>query len=94
MQIIDGKKTASEIKAEIAEEVKKIKQAGGKIPHLAAILVGTDGASETYVNYKIKDCEEVGFKSTHIRLDDTIQEEELLNEVRKINKNKDIDGGS
>lgn len=92
MQIIDGKKTASEIKAEIAEEVKKIKQAGSKIPHLAAILVGTDGASETYVNYKIKDCEEVGFKSTHIRLDDTIQEEELLDEVRKINKDKDIDG--
>ncbi|MBN1185903.1 MAG: bifunctional methylenetetrahydrofolate dehydrogenase/methenyltetrahydrofolate cyclohydrolase FolD [Bacteroidales bacterium] len=92
MQIIDGKKISGEIKAEIAEEVKKIKAAGGKTPHLAAILVGNDGASETYVNYKIKDCEEVGFKSTHIRLEDTITEEQLLAEVDKINKNKDIDG--
>ena len=92
MQIIDGKKISSEIKAEIAEKVKQIKASGGKTPHLAAILVGNDGASETYVNYKIKDCEEVGFKSSHIRLDDSITEEQLLAEVDKINKDKDIDG--
>lgn len=92
MQIIDGKKIANDIKSEIAEEVKRIKQSGGKIPHLATILVGNDGASMTYVNYKIKDCEEVGYKSTHLHLEDSISEDQLLEEVKKNNNNKDIDG--
>ena len=92
MQLIDGKKISSEIKAEIAEEVKKIKANGGKTPHLAAILVGNDGASETYVSFKVKDCKEVGFDSSLIRYDDIVTEEELLNKVREINENPDIDG--
>ena len=90
--IIDGKKTSADIRIEIKEKVEKIKQEGGKIPHLAAILVGTDGASETYVNFKVKDCEQVGFKSTLKRFDDTISEEALLDEVEKINNDPDIDG--
>ena len=67
-QIIDGKKIASEIKQEIAAEVAKLRESGKKIPHLAAILVGNNGSSETYVSNKVKDCEEVGFQSTLIRL--------------------------
>ena len=90
--IIDGKKTSSDIRLEIKEKVQKIKEEGGKIPHLAAILVGTDGASETYVNFKVKDCEQVGFKSTLKRFDDTVSEEELLAEVEAINNDPDIDG--
>ena len=82
MNLIDGNKTAAEIRAEIAEEVKKIKQNGGKTPHLAAILVGHDGGSETYVAYKIKDCEAVGFKSSLIRYEDDVTEEELLAKVQ------------
>ena len=89
---IDGKNTSSDIRIEIAEKVKAIKVKGGKIPHLAAILVGNDGASETYVKYKVKDCEQVGFKSTLKRFDDTVTEEELLNEVEAINNDPDIDG--
>ncbi len=92
MKLIDGKETASKIKHEIAEEVRKIVASGGKRPHLAAILVGTDGASETYVNYKVKDCEEVGFKSSLIRFDETIPEQELLGKVRELNLDPDIDG--
>jgi methylenetetrahydrofolate dehydrogenase (NADP+)/methenyltetrahydrofolate cyclohydrolase len=72
MQLIDGKKISEEIKAEIAEEVKRITEAGGKIPHLAAILVGHDGGSETYVANKVKSCEQVGFKSTLIRFEDNV----------------------
>lgn len=90
--IIDGKKTSSDIRLEIKDKVDKIKEQGGKIPHLAAILVGTDGASETYVNFKVKDCAQVGFTSTLRRFDDTVTEEELLNEVEAINNDPDIDG--
>ncbi len=90
--LIDGKKTSSEIKSEIAARVAEIKASGGKIPHLAAVLVGNDGASHTYVAAKVKSCEEVGFYSTLVRLDDTVSEEELLRVVGDINENKDIDG--
>lgn len=92
MQIIDGKLISEQIKAEIATEVEKIKKEGGKTPHLAAILVGNDGASETYVSLKVKDCEQVGYKSTLLRFDNTITEEFLINEIKKINENPDIDG--
>ncbi len=90
--IIDGKKIASDIKREIAAEVEKLKIAGGKIPHLAAILVGNNGSSESYVAYKIKDCEEVGFKSTLIRFSNDVSEEVLLAKIDDLNKDKDIDG--
>jgi methylenetetrahydrofolate dehydrogenase (NADP+)/methenyltetrahydrofolate cyclohydrolase len=92
MTILDGKKTSQEIKYEIADKVKQIKEAGGKTPHLAAVLVGNDGASETYVSSKVKSCLEVGFKSTLKRFEETVSEEELLNEVEKINEDEDIDG--
>ena len=80
MTLIDGKATAAAIKAEIAEEVKSIVEAGGKRPHLAAILVGHDGGSETYVKNKVIACEQCGFKSTLLRFEDDITEEFLLNE--------------
>ena len=92
MNLIDGKKTAAAIKAEIAIEVEKIKAQGGKTPHLAAILVGHDGGSETYVAYKIKDCEEVGFKSSMYRYEDDVTEKELLAKVDELNKDEDLDG--
>jgi methylenetetrahydrofolate dehydrogenase (NADP+)/methenyltetrahydrofolate cyclohydrolase len=92
MTILDGKKTSQEIKNEIAEKVKHIKIQGGKIPHLAAVLVGNDGASETYVGSKVKSCHEVGFKSTLLRFDKNVSEEELLQAVQKINDDEDIDG--
>lgn len=92
MKLIDGKSTSAEIKAEIAAEVLKIKEQGGKAPHLAAILVGHDGGSETYVAYKIKDCEEVGFKSSLIRYEDDVTETELLAKVDELNKDEDVDG--
>ena len=92
MQLIDGNKTAAIIKAEIAREVKKIQAEGGKIPHLAAILVGHDGGSETYVAYKIKDCEEVGYKSSMIRYEDDVTEAELLAKVDELNSDADVDG--
>ncbi len=92
MQLIDGKKTAATIKAEIAEEVKSIKAAGGKTPHLAAILVGHDGGSESYVAHKIKDCEEVGYTSTLVRYEDDATEAELLAKVEELNNDPDIDG--
>lgn len=92
MQLIDGKATATAIKAEIAEEVKAIMAAGGKQPHLAAILVGHDGGSETYVKNKVLACEACGFKSTLIRYEDTITEKELLECVDKLNKDEDVDG--
>lgn len=92
MQLIDGKAISSAIKQEIAQEVKDIIAAGGKTPHLAAILVGNDGGSETYVSHKVKACEEVGFKSTLIRLQADISEEELLRQVDELNKDQDIDG--
>lgn len=92
MILLDGKKTSQEIKGEIAREVENLKQKGGKTPHLAAILVGNNGASVTYVNAKVRDCEEVGFNSTLIRLSETISETELLEEVAKLNNDDDIDG--
>lgn len=92
MQLIDGKATAAAIKAEIAEEVKSIVEAGGKRPHLAAILVGHDGGSETYVKNKVIACEQCGFKSTLLRFEDDITEELLLGEVKKLNEDDDVDG--
>jgi methylenetetrahydrofolate dehydrogenase (NADP+) / methenyltetrahydrofolate cyclohydrolase len=92
MILIDGKKISEQIKAEIAEEVANIIARGGKRPHLAAVLVGNDGASETYVAGKVKDCGEVGFKSTLIRFREDISEEELLDKVDQLNKDEDLDG--
>ena len=92
MQLIDGKATAAQIKAEIAKEVQQIVAAGGKRPHLAAILVGHDGGSETYVKNKVLACEACGFKSTLLRFEDNISEEELLAEVDKLNRDADVDG--
>ncbi len=92
MQIIDGKATAAAIKAEIAEEVKAIIAAGGKQPHLAAVLVGHDGGSETYVKNKVLACEACGFKSTLIRYEADTTEEELLACVNKLNNDPDVDG--
>ncbi|MBI9053113.1 MAG: bifunctional methylenetetrahydrofolate dehydrogenase/methenyltetrahydrofolate cyclohydrolase FolD [Bacteroidales bacterium] len=92
MKLIDGKKIANEIKEEIALEVQKIKEKGGKTPHLAAVIVGHDGASETYVGHKEKACAQVGFNSTVLRFEDNITEEQMLQEVNKLNNNPDIDG--
>ena len=92
MIILDGRKTSNEIKEEIAEEVRKLKAIGGKTPHLAAILVGSDGASMTYVNAKVKACEKVGFNSTLIDLPEDTTEEQLLNEISDLNKDDEIDG--
>ena len=92
MILLDGKKTANDIAKEIAIEVSFLLSNGGKKPHLAAILVGGDGASETYVNAKVKACEKVGFESTLIRLDTTVSESHLLAEIEKINSNPDING--
>jgi methylenetetrahydrofolate dehydrogenase (NADP+)/methenyltetrahydrofolate cyclohydrolase len=90
--LIDGKKTASLIKLEIAAEVAQRIKSGKKIPHLAAILVGDNGSSETYINNKVKDCSEVGFKSTLIRLNSEISEKELINKITELNNNPDVDG--
>jgi methylenetetrahydrofolate dehydrogenase (NADP+)/methenyltetrahydrofolate cyclohydrolase len=91
-KILDGKKVASEIKKEIAEEVAILKSGGKKIPHLAAILVGNNGSSESYVAYKVKDCEEVGFKSTLIRFGSEIGENVLLEKIAELNNDPDVDG--
>ncbi len=92
MKLIDGKAIAAKIKGEIAEEVNQIKAAGGKTPHLAAVLVGHDGGSETYVANKVKACKAVGFSSTLIRFEEDVAEQELLNQVNKLNNDPDIDG--
>jgi len=92
MILLDGKKTASDIKEEIALEVRSLKDEGKKTPHLAAIIVGNNGASITYVNAKVKACERVGFKSTLIRLSEEITEKELLNEIAILNTDLNIDG--
>ena len=92
MQLIDGKATATAIKAEIAEEVRQIVANGGKQPHLAAVLVGHDGGSETYVKNKVIACEQCGFKSTLIRFEENVTEAELLACVDKLNKDEDVDG--
>ncbi|OFY83081.1 MAG: bifunctional 5,10-methylene-tetrahydrofolate dehydrogenase/5,10-methylene-tetrahydrofolate cyclohydrolase [Bacteroidetes bacterium RIFCSPLOWO2_12_FULL_35_15] len=90
--IIDGKLISLQIQDEIAIEVNKIKSNGGKLPHLAAILVGNDGASETYVAAKVKACEKVGFKSTLVRMPSTTTEQELLEKVNELNADADLDG--
>ncbi|MBQ3619828.1 MAG: bifunctional methylenetetrahydrofolate dehydrogenase/methenyltetrahydrofolate cyclohydrolase FolD [Bacteroidales bacterium] len=92
MTLIDGKKTSAEIKAEIAQEVKQMIAEGKKAPHLAAVLVGHDGGSETYVAHKIKSCEEVGFKSSLIRFEDDATEQQILDTVDKLNNDPDVDG--
>ncbi|MDR3261952.1 MAG: bifunctional methylenetetrahydrofolate dehydrogenase/methenyltetrahydrofolate cyclohydrolase FolD [Tannerella sp.] len=91
-RLMDGKAVAAQIKTELAGEVAQIKKSGGKIPHLAAVLVGHDGGSETYVASKVKNCEEIGFKSTLIRYEEDVTEDELLRKVDELNKDADIDG--
>ena len=91
-KIIDGKKISLEIKKEIAQEVVNLRDAGKKIPHLAAILVGNNQSSETYVANKLKDCEEVGFKSTILRYGNVITEKELLIKIAELNSDNDVDG--
>jgi len=92
MIILDGKKISNDIKDEIAEEVKKIKAKGEKVPHLAAIIVGNDGASLTYVGSKVRACERVGFESTLVQLSNTISEVELLDTIEELNSDDNIDG--
>lgn len=92
MQLLDGKQCSEQIKAEIAEQVEAIKARGGKIPHLAAVLVGNDGASETYVNNKVLACERVGFRSTLVRMDASVSEAELLAKIAELNCDDEIDG--
>jgi len=92
MILLDGKKTSADIKEEIALEVRELKNNGADTPHLAAVIVGNDGASITYVNAKVKACERVGFESTLIRLPEDTTEEDLLNEIEILNIDKDIDG--
>lgn len=92
MKILNGKETSEIIKKELAEQVAERKRQGRKIPHLAAILVGRDGGSVTYVNNKLKSCEDIGFESTLIRYDDSITEETLLKKIQSLNEDKSIDG--
>ncbi|MDX1470167.1 MAG: tetrahydrofolate dehydrogenase/cyclohydrolase catalytic domain-containing protein [Flavobacteriaceae bacterium] len=92
MTILDGRKISNEIKDEITEQVKKMKAKGEKVPHLAAVIVGDDGASLTYVDSKVRACERVGFKSTMIRMSNTTSEIELLERIEELNNNSDIDG--
>ena len=92
MQLLDGKSLAQQIKEEIKQEVDKRIAAGFKRPHLAAILVGSDGASETYVGHKVKSCQQVGFESTLLRFPDTTSEQEVLDAVNDLNSNSEIDG--
>lgn len=92
MQILDGKKTSNDVKDEIALAVIELKKNGKKTPHLAAIIVGNDGASKTYVASKVRACEKVGFHSTLIELNEDVTEEKLLQEIKNLNNNKDIDG--
>jgi methylenetetrahydrofolate dehydrogenase (NADP+)/methenyltetrahydrofolate cyclohydrolase len=92
MKIINGNLTAKEIKTEIALEVESLTRSRMKRPHLAAVLVGHDGGSETYVAYKIKDCEEVGFRSSLIRFEDDVTEEVLLNKIDELNQDAEVDG--
>jgi len=92
MELIDGKKISAQVKEEMAAEVENMIKAGGKRPHLAAVLVGHDGASETYVASKVKSCAQVGFKSSEFRFEDDITEEELLKVIDKLNNDDDVDG--
>ncbi len=92
MEILDGKKVSNDIKDEIAAEVLKMKERGEKVPHLAAVLVGNDGASLTYVGSKVKACERIGFESTLVKMPSTTSEIELLAKIKELNQNDDIDG--
>lgn len=92
MTILDGKKISNDIKDEIAAEVAKMKKRGEKVPHLAAIIVGNDGASLTYVNSKVESCKKVGFESSLYRLSSNVSELELLDKIQELNENDDIDG--
>ena len=92
MIILDGKRTSDQIKLEIRDEVNKMKSKGKRVPHLAAVLVGNDGASLTYVGSKVRSCDYVGFKSSLIRLNNDISEKKLLEEIKKLNDNPDLDG--
>ena len=92
MIILDGKKTSDQIKLEIRDEVNKMKSKGKRVPHLAAVLVGNDGASLTYVESKVRSCDYVGFKSSLIRLNNDISEKKLLDEIKKLNDNPKLDG--
>ena len=92
MTVLDGKKVSNDIKAEIAAEVEKMKANGEKVPHLAAVLVGNDGASLTYVGSKVRSCKRVGFESTLIQMPNTTSELELLKKIEELNENDDIDG--
>ncbi|MDC8005511.1 tetrahydrofolate dehydrogenase/cyclohydrolase catalytic domain-containing protein [Aureisphaera galaxeae] len=92
MTLLDGKKTSNDIKDEIAVEVSAMKERGEKVPHLAAVLVGEDGASLTYVGSKVRACERIGFDSTLVKMPESTTEEELLAKVKELNENDDIDG--
>ena len=92
MEILDGKKVSNQIKEEIAAEVAKMRERGEKVPHLAAVIVGNDGASLTYVGSKVRSCEKVGFESTLVQLPSTTSEQELLNKIEELNQDDDIDG--
>lgn len=92
MQLIDGKKTAAIIKEEVAAEITALQEKGAKVPHLVAVLVGSNGASITYVNAKIEACRKVGMHSTIVRLNDTVSEKELLEKVSELNQDDDVDG--
>ena len=92
MQLLDGKKVSSDIKDEIAHEVQQMKQRGEKVPHLAAVIVGTDGASLTYVGSKVKSCQQIGFESTLVALDKDITQEELMAKIQELNQDPNIDG--
>lgn len=92
MQLLDGTACSQEIRQEIAAQVDELKAAGKRVPHLAAVLVGNDGASQNYVAMKVRDCEEIGFNSTLIRMDESTSEEELLAKIDELNKDDDIDG--
>ncbi len=92
MTILDGKKISNEIKEEITVEVAKMREGGEKVPHLAAIIVGNDGASLTYVGSKVRSCKRVGFESTLVHLPSTTSEQELLNKIEELNQDDDIDG--
>jgi len=92
MEILDGKKVSNDIKLEIAEEVAKMKKRGEKVPHLAAIIVGNDGASLTYVGSKVRSCERVGFESTLVKMPSTTSEQELLKKIHQLNEDNNIDG--
>lgn len=91
-QLLDGKAVSAQMKREMAEEVARLKAEGGKIPHLAAVLVGHDGGSETYVANKVRTCEEIGFRSSLIRFESDVTEERLLQEVDRLNNDSDVDG--